>query len=664
MQVAVEVVGPIARTRIEQSFENPGDGWIEGLYVFPLPDNSAVDRLTLRIGERWIEGEIREREQARQEYEAARAEGRRASLLEQQRPNLFATAVANIGPHETVDVIIEYQHTLRWDAGRFELRLPLVVAPRYLPGGLVDEDEAAILAEPARPDPSASAAPAAADPAPAPRLAPGSLAPLALLRVELDGGLPVRAIESPTHRIAPSSSSQGPAIEQWVAADRDFVLTWQPEASSEPRVAIFREAGAVDEALLVMLIPPTLAAKGGRGSGERLDREVIFVIDTSGSMGGSSIREARRALELALDRLEERDHFNVIAFSSTFHTLFSHSERADPHSLDRARRFVRSLEAGGGTEMLPALKRALRDDGRDVGLRQVIFATDGAIGNEGELFEAIESGLGRSRLFTVGIGSAPNAYFLERAAKFGRGSFTYVATGADVAPRMEALFAKLERPLLSDLELDWGVPVDAWPRRIPDLYAGEPLIVAARAQHFGELLRVRGRRAGDVWRVEIPLAATPSPNPMDGAMDGAIDGAIDGAMGAAIDGAMGAATSERGIFKLWARRKIASLMESLSAGAPPDEVRDAVVSLALDHHLVSRYTSLVAVDRTPERPLGAGLARGAVPLAMPHGWHPSLSSSGVLPRTGTFAPLLFQIGVLAFAASLALAALARRASTP
>lgn len=583
--VRMQVGGLIARVTVSQRFYNPTDRWLEGVYVFPLPEDAAVDHMRMRIGERLVEGRIKPREEAKAIYERAKAEGRKAALIEQERPNLFTNSVANIGPGEDVMVQIEYQQTLRYDAGGFALRFPLVVAPRYLPerpgvATTVSQGGAAAGAEdddPARISP------------PVLRPEAGAVNPVAI-EVTLDAGFPLARLESPSHKIEIAEAGPGRRVvtlaEGAVAADRDFVLEWRPETGAAPGLALFAERLGGQDHLLLMLLPPERPLKRQAIP----PRELIFVIDTSGSMAGPSIRQARQALKTALGGLRPDDRFNVIQFNDATQSLFPEAVAASPENLARAGRYVAGLEAEGGTNMAPALTRALASGGTEAGrLRQVVFLTDGAVGNEAELFALIHAGLGESRLFTVGIGSAPNSYFMRKAAAFGRGTFTHIGAAEAVGERMAALFAKLEAPVLTDLEVEFpgAERVEAWPRLLPDLYQGEPVVLAARLPRAAGRIRVTGKFRDEPWQAELPLAG---------------------------------GRESPGIATLWGRRKIEALMDSLHQGAKPEEVRQAVLEVALAHHLVSRYTSLVAVDATPSRPGDETVVRREVPLNLPAGW--------------------------------------------
>jgi Ca-activated chloride channel homolog len=643
--VRIRVTGFVARTRVAQRFWNPTADWVEGIYAFPLPESSGVDALTLKVGDRVLEGQIQEREEARKTYEKAKAEGKKATLLEQHRPNLFTTAVAQLGPDEVAEVIIEYQQELRYEAGpdgrgRFELRFPMVVAPRYdpgacsgrgCPGAAAAARFAAGVAPGAAGTPEVLAQPRVEPPPPQPPfLPPGSDAANAVsLAVDLDPGFPLARLESPSHpldrrRLGPSHWRVALA-SQVVAADRDFVLSWSPKVGRAPQAALFTEEWGGDLYALLMVLPP--------GAGEvapeaALDREVIFVIDTSGSMGGPSLRQAQAALLSGLGLLRAGDWFNVIQFNSITERLFPGSVAATPDHLDAARRYVDGLRADGGTEMLPALGAALGGDAAGDAVRQVIFITDGQVGDEEELFGFLKAHLGASRLFPVGIGAAPNSYFMAKAAAFGRGTFTYVGDPSEVGEKMEALFAKLASPVLADLEVEWDDPTaEAWPPRVPDLYLGEPVVVAARLVRRDGDVVVRGRTAERPWEVRLPLAS------------GAAEGGLD---------------------KLWARRKIASLMGQLSDGTDPAEVRRGVLEVALGHHLVSKFTSLVAVDVTPTAPAGTLPSPRAVPVDLPAGWGGLGEPAGALPQGATPARLDLLLGLfLLAAAALALRVAAR-----
>ena len=583
--VSMEVTGLVARVQVSQRFTNPSDAWVEGVYVFPLPDDSAVDRLRLQIGDRFIEGEIAEREEARAIYEEAVASGHKAALVEQERPNLFTNSVANIGPGEVVIVQIEYQQTVRYDQGVFSLRFPMVVAPRYIPG------------TPSRMQVDGHGWAYDTDQVPdASRITPPVLRPEAgpvnpvTLQADLDPGFPLAWLGSPSHAVEWTETSDGHIALGFAAdavfASRDLVLEWQPDVGSAPGAGLFEEWLGDEGYLLMMVMPPSQTS----ALHETLPREVVFIIDVSGSMSGPSIRQAREALELAVGRLDPRDTFNIVRFNDAASSLYDRAQPADAGNVAEATRYVRALSADGGTNMMSALELAL-DGGRDEArVRQVVFLTDGAVGNEDGLFRFIDRNLGDSRLFTVGIGSAPNSYFMRKAAGAGHGTFTHIGSVDEVGERMADLFAKLESPVLTDIwvTLPDGCNAEIWPDVVPDLYQGEPVMVAAKVDQVSGAAEIRGRFHGESWSASLPL-----------------EGGSEG----------------RGVGALWARGKIESLMDQLHEGATEDDVRDQVLEVALEHQLVSKYTSLVAVDVTPSRPDGEAMGTAPVPVNLPDGWN-------------------------------------------
>jgi Ca-activated chloride channel family protein len=584
---SIRISGLIARVSVRQSFRNDGSGWVEGVYVFPLPDAASVDKLRMHIGERFIEGEIREKERARKEYEQARQDGRKASLVEQQRANLFTTSVANIGPGESVVIEIEYLETLRYDDGTFSLRFPVTITPRYIPGSPLPDRKGSGWSDDTTRVADASLI--------TPPVVTRSNAHRLTLNVDLNAGMPLEIVASRYHPVTVSQPGAGNKAGRYqvtladteVPMDHDFELIWRPVLNSAPRASLFTETFDGQPYLLLMMIPPN----DFPAVAPRMSRETIFIIDTSGSMQGVSIEQARKALELALDGLQAEDRFNVIQFNSVTHALFTVSVPASRENVDRARNYVQNLSANGGTEMLPALQLALYSPAAEDRLRQIVFVTDGSVGNEQELFELIEAGLGNTRLFTVGIGSAPNGWFMRKAAEVGHGTYTLISALHEIDEKMGRLFRKLESPQLTDIAVQWpsGVQVDAYPRTVADLYAGEPVIVKAKLSNKlrdGSQVIVSGDSVTGRWEREL---------------------AID------------AGEHSAGVAAVWARARIEELLDQGRRGADPEQTQTAVTETAIRHHLVSKFTSLVAVDKTPSRPKGAGLDGEQVPNLLPYG---------------------------------------------
>jgi Ca-activated chloride channel family protein len=593
--VIINVSGAIGRTRIRQRFHNPSKEWQEADYIFPLPEKAAVDSLTMTVGNRVISGVIKKKEEAKEIYEKAKSEGKKTALASEKKNNIFFISLANIGPDEFVDVEIEYQESYQWDDSGFHLRFPMVVAPQYTPTIISD---LSTNEEVSAPKVEVSESKVATDKKPSEQSAlispvTDSVAqgPHISLTVNLIAGFPIDKLTSPSHKITVRKDSKVASTisltEKIVPANCDFVLNWLPVQTAAPQSCLFTEKGSNDELYaLLMLLPP----EGKYLKTARIPRETILVIDTSGSMSGESIKQARRSLLQALEKLHNEDSFNVIQFNSICRALFNEPSECTQKALDEAKTYIKALKAGGGTEMMIALEEAFMGNknasqkGKDR-IRQIIFITDGQVDKEEELFRYIKSNIRNDRLFTVGIGSAPNINFMKKAASHGKGIFTFIDNINEVENKMEALFTKTESPVLTGLNVNWQSEfTDIYPPFIPDLYSGEPLVVSAKLSGPSNEIIVTGRGGKEnlIWK--IPLINE---------------------------------TTNAGIGKLWAKSKIESLMDSISRTNPETKIKAEVTKIALSHNLVSKYTSLVAVDEESSRPKDENLIQKAVRRQQP-----------------------------------------------
>lgn len=600
--VTLQVTGHIVRALVTQTYSNPNPIWIHGTYQFPLPDNSAVDTMKMLIGGRVVVGEIEPREQARKTFAKAKSSGQRATIIEQQRPNVFTAGVANIAPNSDITISIEYQQVLSLDRKGWSLRFPTVVAPRYSPPTITDKTA-----------PEASPVTVAADHA-------LPFQPILLERDErhnrlsieviVDAGIPVNIPASATHDVAVTTVTRTSTDEQTAVyqapiykvqlstealADRDFELRWSPKPLADPIAGLQLEQHGDDWYGLLTVAPPTISKATLIGK----PRELILILDTSGSMHGI-LNDAKKAAIFALEALSPSDRFNLIEFNSKHSVLFSESRQATANNLQIARRYVRSLRASGGTEMRSALLEALKTSIPADYFSQVVFVTDGAVGNEAELFNLIETMLGERKLFTVGIGSAPNGYFMRTAAAAGRGSFTLINQDAEITQKMTLLFERLTSPMLTRLQLrdgtgeliNTGTP-------IRDLYAGEPLMLAFRLPLKPESVVIEGEQNEFAWQQTLPTQVV----------------------------------VDRGIDKLWARDHIETLANEIRRfsmdGRDPAQLREQATDVAMNHHLVSAYTSLVAVDATPSRTTDETVAEAAVPRHLPKNF-----AAAAVGRTG------------------------------
>ncbi|PKF49081.1 hypothetical protein AT251_21490 [Enterovibrio nigricans] len=397
------ITGIVNRAIVTQAYSNPTDDWVHARYVFPLPQNAAVDRLYIRVGERVIEGEIQPKQQARQRFNQAASQGKKASLIEQHRSNLFSTSVSNIAPGETIKVTIEYQEIVTYQEGAFNLRFPTTFTQRYVPSSrsspvLVDENLVLNRLQNGWAVPN-SRVPDADQITPEPRDLIRENTISFTLSLEINMGLPIANIESDTASLNVteiSPSRYRVSLSESDIANRDFVLSWSPQAGSEPVAAMFIENASDAKYGLLLMVPPSSKVT-------HLKKNITFILDVSGSMYGEVIEQAKEAVIYGLSKLSPEDHFNVIYFNDQAFRISDTPLPASLSNIGLATHFVEQLTADGGTEMLEAIDSAFSVQTLPDALNQLVFVTDGAIANESELYSTINKDLGERRLFTVGI---------------------------------------------------------------------------------------------------------------------------------------------------------------------------------------------------------------------------------------------------------------------
>ncbi|MEO8604947.1 MAG: VIT domain-containing protein [bacterium] len=576
--VQASVAGYIASVAVTQQYENPYAEKIEALYVFPLPQDAAVSEFVMTVGERHIRGLIRERQQAEELYAEARQQGYVASLLTQERPNIFTQAVANIEPGKRIDVQLTYFNPLALHDGEYEFVFPMVVGPRFNPPGSRD----GIGAVPRGQYGSSGQATEVH------YLAPGERSGHDIaLTVDIDAGLPIEQLESPTHVIdttAPSPTRRRVTLH---AADsvpnKDFVLRYRL-AGDDVRGAFLAHRDNRGGFFTLMLQPPAELA-----AAPRAPMELIFVLDCSGSMSGAPLDIAKRTAERALRRLTADDTFQIVQFSSSAAQLGPRPLPATPQNLERGLTYLNSLQSEGGTMMIEGIKAALDFPHDSKRLRVVSFMTDGFIGNDPEILGEVQRRVGEARLFSFGIGSSTNRYLLDRMAVLGRGAVAYVGLDEGSQRAVDQFYDRVSHPALADLQIDWGNldVTDVYPQRLPDLFVGRPVVVTGRYRGDAPTtVRVRGK-AGGVAR-EIAIAVDPR----------------------------GAATRPA-LPSVWARMKIADLEDR----ATTDDNRaldGEIKQVALEYGLMSAYTAFLAVDASHVTAGDHGTTV-AVPVPVPDG---------------------------------------------
>ena len=584
--IKIAVAGSSSRTIVSQRFINVSETWAEGVYVFPIGENAAVDTLKLRIGEKFIEGIIKEKFEAKVIYEEAKAEGKKASLIEQQKPNLFTNNIANIGPGEVVVVQSEFQSKLISKDGTWELRVPLVSAPRYDISVIEEKIEfgsSGFSNKSINADYNENIDVKILD-------EKELFNPVEIL-IDLNTGFDLNSVKSAFHKVNIDKLSNGHhkiSLPGPISSDRDFVLRWTAK-DKDTQTSLFKETQGNQDHLLLTLNPP-LTNKNKYSP----NREIIFIQDISGSMGGEPLRQSKIGLEMAIKRLKPSDKFNIVLFNDRYSSYAENPVLATAKERDKAIRYVRRLNSYGGTEMYPALKYALKNFKSEKSvLKQLIFLTDGAVTQESKLFSLINKELQTARLFTIGIGSAPNSFFMSRAAELGRGSHIYIGDMDEISNRMTDLFGKIENPVITDLELilPKGFEAEVYPNPLPDLYAGDPLSIAIRGKNASGIAKVIGKIGNQKWVARVTLDQ---------------------------------GSDQIGIAKLWAREKISNLERnriSLSPNASQKAHIDSeLLQTALNYGLVSRLTSMVAVDITPSRPQGINFDTSKLKVAIPNGW--------------------------------------------
>lgn len=615
--VALDVRGLVAAATVTQQYANSSSEPIEAVYVFPLPHDAAVYDMEIRIGNRVIRSVVRERAEAKRAYEAAKSEGKRAALLEEERPNIFTASVANIVPGDRIEVRLRYVEPLSWEDGRMRVVFPMVVGPRYIPGtqaighsgtGWASDTNAVTDASRITP------------PVRNPESRSGHDISLAL---DLDAGLQAASIKCVSHEVNVHRLADGRQhVELATGAtlpNKDFVLEVQQGESTQPKTALFlspaTDSGETN--FLLAAFPPTAPPR------ERLPVEMLYMVDISGSMAGTSITQAREALLQALDRLRPSDRFGILAFNNGYFEFAPEPLPASAENLRAAQDYVKHLAASGGTEMLPALLHLMQKPERPGFLRHIVLLTDGDLGNEESIFAALQDHLGGARLYTVAIGSAPNLFLATKMAQFGRGRFTHIANVSEVREQMARLFESIESPVLTDVKLSFeGVEVaEVYPERLPDLFLRQPLMI------FGRISK------GRVGKVHLRARAGSEPYEATIAFDASKAG------------------FHPGITTLWARKRVEDLMDRWrqSDENGRTEIRAGIIADAIRYRLVTRFTSLVAIEEVVANTSGQ-LNTVPVPTELPAGWE--MDKVFGAPATGTADSFLEMLGLaLLFAGS-------------
>lgn len=597
--VTADIAGYLGRVTVTQVFHNPSDQKIEAVYVFPLPEDAAVDHMVMTIGDRRVVGQIKEREEARAVYEAARAAGHVAGLLDQERPNIFTQSVANIEPGVEVTIEIQYVETLKYEDGVFEWVFPMVVGPRYIPGG----------GSAPAPGTTGNNTPEVPDgahitpPVTPPNTRAGHDVSLAA-HILSSTRLPVQNVQSKLHAVEITQPRADECTIKLAKQDeipnRDFVLRYQLGDGNGVGDAFMVHEDERGKFFTLILQPPRRTVPA-----QLVPRELVFVMDSSGSMGGFPIAKAKELMNRMIGTMRDEDTFNIITFAGHTNILWQQPRPATAENISAAQKFISGQQGGGGTEMMKAIEAALihtrlSDEerlaaDRTDAIRIVCFLTDGYVGNDMAIVDAIRKHADITSVFSFGIGNSVNRFLIEGMAQAGRGEAEVITLAGDADAAVTRLHERVLAPVLTDIEIDWGnLPVsEILPQQIPDLYTAKPICVHGRLDGpaTGNIV-LRGWTGSGRYEEQITIDWPTEPPDHDA------------------------------LASLWARAKVADLMMQDYAGLQnqsfPADLKQQIIDLGLTYNLLTQFTSFVAVEELTITSEGEPLKIN-VPVEMPDG---------------------------------------------
>ncbi len=578
-EVDVEVQGLLTTTTVKQHFINPTNTFMEAVYLFPLPEKSGVDHLIMIIGDRFINGVIQEKKEAEETYQEAKKSGKKTSLISSSRSNIFKTKVANIAPGELVVIEIRYHDTLGFNDGSYSLRIPTVINHRFtLPKKTLGEEkmESNYILDPEIHSPINDKN--------------YTINPYSI-RVNLNVGFAITPPQSQDSLNVEKISGTHYKValaEGTMPSTKDFVLSFSPVKSPDPYIEIYGEE-IEDDLYLYGLINPQIEPEDL----QLMKQTAITVIaDISGSMSGNSVRQLKSLLTDFINQLPEQHYLNVIAFNDTHFKLFDEPKIVNTHNRMRALQFVRTLEAEGGTYMLPPVYESLLESSNFLMKHQIVLMTDGNIGYDTEMMAVVHEHLGKKRFHVVGIGSAPNSLVVKNLAKVGRGSHLY-SNDAKFKEKARQLLYKINRPVIENLRLFMIREHEVLPNQFPDVLANEPItffmkLPYTRLEDLTDSFALAGSRNSMPWKFTVKSDQIQEGKFLD---------------------------------QLWAREKVETMTFLRSIGYL-DQTRfeKKVIELALRHHLVTQYTSLVAVDNNISRVPSQPILSHQIAQNIPDGW--------------------------------------------
>ena len=551
--VDTKIAGNIARVEVTQTFTNPSSQPLEAVYKFPLPDDAAVDDMEIRIGDRIIYGNLKKKEEAQQIYQTAKREGKTAGLLEQQKDNIFTQSLANIQPGERVEVVIRYTNSLQFIGNDYEFAFPLVVAPRY---GETSNNFNPLIA-----------------PAMAENVEKMRSGKDIQVKIEIDAGVAISNIQSSSHEIQiqnARSLTRVALANKDLIPNQDLILRYQL-MGAETQATVLTQSNQQGGHFATYLIPAI-----NYNDNEIVPKDVVFLMDTSGSQRGFAIAQSKELMRQFISGLNPEDTFNIIDFSSTTRRLAKQPLKNNRENRSKALAYVESIDANGGTKLMNGINEVINfpaaSDGR---LRSIVLLSDGLIGADEEVIGRIRDNLKPgNRLYSFGVGSSTNRFILNRLAELGRGTVTILPPNEDAVKVAEKFYREINKPVVTNIELEWigkGAAPEIYPRQAPDLFASQPLILYGRKQDASQgKLKITGTIAGGKFYEQI------------------------------LDVNFQQIGGNSAIAQLWGRSRIKDLMNEMY-GKENNQGIEAVTNTALDYNLLSKYTAFVAVDESLEK---------------------------------------------------------------
>jgi len=566
--VQANVSGYMADVTVKQLFANPFKEKIEAVYTFPLSETGAVDEMTMKVGTRVIHGTIKKKEEAREIYEQAKARGHVASLLDQERPNIFTQSVANIEPGKEVEITIKYKDLLVFENGKYSFAFPTVVGPRFIPGEGIGKTGSG-WAPDTNQVPDASKI--------TPLLAPkGTRAGHDIsIAVNLDSGVPYSNLKSYLHEVdvlsKDSTHAQVSLKDKNSIPNKDFVLSWNVSQEQLSSGYITHRNAKEHEGsgfFTLMLLPPKSVTPD-----KVAPKEMIFLIDCSGSQNGPPLNKAKEALNHIIDHMNANDTFQIITFNNQNSLLFEKPEISSAPMKEKAKAFVDGLQARGGTWMAPAVEKVCSIPPDNNRLRIVTFMTDGFVGNDMQILDLVRKHRGTSRWFPFGTGNSVNRYLIDGIAKEGGGEPEYVLLNAKAGEVGEKFYKRIASPVLTDVSVKFdGLDAkEVFPKIVSDVWAQKPLYYKGRYQKPGSgTVTLSGFSQGKPYSKSMKVTF-PESNP-----------------------------ANAGIASIWARAKVDRLMSEDLTGAQTGnmnpELKNEITKTALDYHIMTQFTSFVAVE--------------------------------------------------------------------